>query len=255
MSSTAFFRGIRTFQTTHSRCGWRLGSARVIPRAPPRVNLQLSGLRFESTTGNAKASTRTATNTRPPSQKPAYPEKLCVYHAGTGRITFLSCLKYSTLCIFIFFGFIVTPPYFKKEGPSLTVLRTTLAAIVPLIFVAYTTSPFVPFVHIKLPPFARQSEEMLRRYIRTLPPQTELDMTTMSFIARPRISRVKLNELQPTNKKLGIVNYARDTTAENAARKWYQLPAVGNFSLQSNRMPRVSWVWDEIANRIAKERA
>jgi hypothetical protein len=54
----------------------------------------------------------------------AYGPKLCVYHAGTGRITFLACLKLSTLFIFTFFGFVVTPAYFEKEGLSPTVTRS-----------------------------------------------------------------------------------------------------------------------------------
>ncbi|KAH8158279.1 hypothetical protein CIB48_g9966 [Xylaria polymorpha] len=145
--------------------------------------------------------------------------KLCVYHAGTGRITFLACLKLSTLFIFAFFGFVVTPAYYKKEGLSPTVVR---------MFVAYTTSPFVTFIHMRLPPFARQSEEMLRRYVRTLSPQTELDITTMSLIAKPRVSVVKLSDLAPVSRRFGIVNMARDTAVDNAKRRWYMFPAVAS---------------------------
>ncbi len=51
----------------------------------------------------------------------AFPERLCVYHAGTVRTTFLASLKLSTIFIFVFFGFVVTPAYFKKEGLSVTI--------------------------------------------------------------------------------------------------------------------------------------
>jgi hypothetical protein len=105
---------------------------------------------------------------------------------------------------------------------------------------------------MRLPPFARQSEEMLRRYIRTLPPQTELEITTMSFIAKPRLSAVKLSELTRVNRRFGIVNLARDTTAENATRKWYMFPAVGNFNVQkTSGTAKAPWVWDSIWNNIA----
>lgn len=125
----------------------------------------------------------------------------------------------------------------------------------PLVFVAYTTSPFVSFIHIRLPPFARQSEEALRRFVQTMSPKTTtLDVTTMSFIAKPRLSRVPVSDLKPANKKLGIVNYTRDTTADNAARKWYMFPAVGNFNIQANNMQRTPWVWESIANIIARQR-
>ena len=82
---------------------------------------------------------------------------------------------------------------------------------------------------------------------------TELEITTMSYIAKPRLSIVRLGELSPTKKRLGIVNYTRDTTADNKRRKWYMFPAVADFSIQesSNTMPKVPWVWSKIANRIA----
>ncbi|KAJ2991903.1 hypothetical protein NUW58_g2353 [Xylaria curta] len=177
----------------------------------------------------------------------SYP-KVCVYHAGTGRIMFLGCLKLSTLFIFAFFGFVVTPAYYDKEGFSPTVARTAFCAIAPLVFVAYITSPFVTFIHMRLPPFALRSEEMLSRYV--ISPQAELEITTMSIISKLRVSTVKLSELEPVNRRFGIVTMARDTTAENAARKWYMFPAVGNFSVQRlngqlgpNKQP---WAWHNI---------
>ncbi|KAI0384285.1 hypothetical protein F5Y04DRAFT_239507 [Hypomontagnella monticulosa] len=213
---------------------------------PTRQKFRVSSLRFETTATKTSAQA----SPKPPPPKYAFPERLCVYHAGTGRITFLACLKLSTLFIFVFYGFVVTPAYFNQEGLSATVLRTSLSAIVPLVFVAYTTSPFVSFIHMRLPPFARQSEEMLRRFVRTLPPTTELDITTMSFIAKPRVSKVKVSDLYKTSRVMGIANLARDTAAENASRKWYMYRAVANFNAQSNTVPRVPWVWEGVLGAI-----
>lgn len=53
-----------------------------------------------------------------------YPERLCVYHAGTPRVTFLACLKVSTLFIFTFFAFVVTPMSLEQEGFSNNALRS-----------------------------------------------------------------------------------------------------------------------------------
>ena len=127
----------------------------------------------------------------------------------------------------------------------------------PLVFVAYTTSPFVAFIHVRIPPFARQSEEMLRRFVKTIPPQTELEITTLSFIAKPRATTVMLSDLYPVNGRMGIVNLARDTAAENARRKWYMFRAVGNFAAYpgSNTARRTPWVWESIVNTIKKQRA
>lgn len=107
---------------------------------------------------------------------------------------------------------------------------------------------------MRLPPFARQSEDMLRRFVRTLPPHTELEITTMSLIAKPRASRVKLSDLRPVSRRFGIVNLARDTAAENVARKWYMFRAVGDFSAQNNTVKRVPWVWESIMKSLEKQR-
>ncbi|KXJ89599.1 hypothetical protein Micbo1qcDRAFT_165718 [Microdochium bolleyi] len=265
----------------------RCGSPRPVAR-----NLMHTTIRWASTSSASPATNGKAPNTRhinvptiaegvgapklAPPNPFAYPERLCVYHAGTGRVTFLACLKVSTLFIFTFFAFVVTPMYLEQEGLSITVLRTTAAAVVPLAFVAWATSPFVTFIHLRLPPYARQSEDMLRRFITQLGSfnpgsgtgmssasraastgpgssiTAELEITTMSYIAKPRLSIVKLEDLQPVRKRLGIVNYSRDTAAENKRRKWYMFPAVANFSIQesSNTMPKVPWVWGKLAGRI-----
>ncbi|KAI0452474.1 hypothetical protein F5B21DRAFT_332865 [Xylaria acuta] len=233
----------------------RSTSRTVSPNQPTRTRTRtrthgqrLHSLRFQTT------STRTAgpeAASKPPTPNHIYGPKLCVYHAGTGRITFLACLKLSTLFIFAFFGFVVTPAYYQKEGLSPTVTRTALCAVVPLVFVAYTTSPFVTFIHMRLPPFARQSEDMLRRYARTLPSHTELEITTMSVIAKPRVSTVKLSDLAPVSRRFGIVNMARDAAADNATRKWYMFRAVGNFNAQrASGTSKAPWVWDAIWNKV-----
>lgn len=47
----------------------------------------------------------------------ALPERLIIYHAGTGRTTFLAMVKVTTLFIGCFFCFVVAPGYIKAEKP------------------------------------------------------------------------------------------------------------------------------------------
>ncbi|KAI0873804.1 hypothetical protein GGS24DRAFT_501389 [Hypoxylon argillaceum] len=234
---------------------WRNVALRTVPRAPIcpliRATSQSPGA-IRSKATSTSTSTAAAVASKPTNELPnAYGPKLCVYHAGTGRITFASCLKLTTLFICAFFGFVVTPAYYQKEGLSVTVARTAVCAVAPLVFVAYITNPMVTFIHIRLPPFVRRSEEMLRRYARSLPPHTELEITTMSLIAKPRVSTVNLSELKPVNKRFGTVNMTRDTTAANAAKEWYKFRAVGNFGVrEQSGVSRAPWVWDEINTRV-----
>lgn len=44
-----------------------------------------------------------------------YPERLIVYHAGTGRTVFLGCLKLTTIFIFTFFSLVVAPAHFNSD--------------------------------------------------------------------------------------------------------------------------------------------
>ncbi|KAI0144495.1 hypothetical protein GGR57DRAFT_332678 [Xylariaceae sp. FL1272] len=215
-----------------------------------RSHLRTPSFRFKTIpAGNARPASESA------APKYAYGQRICVYHAGTGRTTFLAVLKLSTVFIFVFFGFVVTPAYYEKEGLSVTVARTAFCAVVPLAFVAWTTSPFVTFIHMRLPPYARASEEALRRYIKSLPPQTELDITIMSLIAKPRMSTVQLGDLRAANKRIGNVNMVRDTTAENARRKWYMYPAVGKFYTQDlSGLAKLPWIWPSIRSRIIAQK-
>lgn len=47
----------------------------------------------------------------------AVPERLLIYHAGTGRTTFLACLKVTTLFGLAFFTFLVAPAYVAASKP------------------------------------------------------------------------------------------------------------------------------------------
>lgn len=46
-----------------------------------------------------------------------YPERLVIYHAGTGKTTFLACLKLTTIFTFAFFGLVATPGYLAADEP------------------------------------------------------------------------------------------------------------------------------------------
>ncbi len=124
----------------------------------------------------------------------------------------------------------------------------------PFIFVAYTTSPFVTFINVHLPPFARTSREMLQRFAKAPPPSTRLDLSTLSLIGKPRVSGTTVGELRPARLRFGMVNLARDTAAEDARRRWWQFRAVGKFNVQPGMEARLKtgWVWKEIADGMAR---
>ncbi|OIW24092.1 hypothetical protein CONLIGDRAFT_624444 [Coniochaeta ligniaria NRRL 30616] len=191
----------------------------------------------------------------PPGRKYAYPEHLVIYHAGTGRTTFLACLKLTTIFIFVFFGLVVTPAYVKSDHPLWQAGGVFLCGLIPLLTVAYTTSPFVTNIHIKLPVFARQSRVLLERWAKSgIPASTPLQITTMSFIGKPRVSSLTVGDLVPVRQRLGLVNYLRgDVEEENARRKWYMFRAVGKFNVTPGGGKRVNsgFVWGVVEGQVA----
>ncbi|KPM45966.1 hypothetical protein AK830_g670 [Neonectria ditissima] len=193
----------------------------------------------------------------------AIPERLIIYHAGTGRTTFLAMVKVTTLFLGAFFCFVVAPGYVKAEKPVWETAGIALCGIIPIFFVAAVTSPFVTHIHIHLPAYARTSQPILERFVRTLPPTTQLTLTTMSAIAKPRYSSLQAGDLAPVRRRFGLVNYVRDTAAENARRSWYMFRAVGKFHIQEKgpvrrvryetKKDKVDrWIWDAVKERIDK---
>ncbi|KAM3064925.1 hypothetical protein ACMFMG_011247 [Clarireedia jacksonii] len=187
------------------------------------------------------------------SKRPAYPTRLLIYHSGTGRTVFLGCLKVTTIFIFAFFTLVVAPAHFyaEEEQPKWVAPAVLLSGTIPMVFVAYLTSPFVNYIHLILPTFARNSRDLMLRYSKNPPKDAVIDVTTMNLIGKPRVSRVHIAELRPTKQRLGIANYVRDTKETNASRPWWMYRAVRLFGIHSGiGKVREGEAWANIARKI-----
>lgn len=200
-------------------------------------------------------------------------------------------VKITTLFMGAFFCFVVAPGYIKAEKPAWetasgeffpcpsshlhpqpnlntttnTIHSVALCGIIPILFVTFVTSPFVTHIHIHLPDYARASRPILERYVKSLPPATRLTFTTMSSISKPRYSELQAGDLSAVRRRFGLVNYVRDTAAENARRSWYMFRAVGRFYVQERgpvrraRYEKVkkdkvdAWIWDAIKEKVEKK--
>ena len=114
-----------------------------------------------------------------------------------------------------------------------------------MIFVGYTTLPYVIYIHMRLPLYARRSQDILARFSRTLPPDTELDVTTMHFSGRPRVNRVRVGELVEKRGKLGIANLARVSKQEQQ-----QLSGRAAVGKEGRKVP---WWWRVLRKRVLRE--
>ncbi|KAH0594016.1 hypothetical protein MHUMG1_08339 [Metarhizium humberi] len=279
---------------------WRripqLGSPHLrLTRPPSQLRSFASNQPSKSSSEAAKRQAKSAaqsakshgTSTRPlpprpqstAKSRPDIPERILIYHAGTGRIAFLAVLKLTSLLLGAFFTLLAAPSYFRAGKPPPATAAVAACGIVPAVFVAWSTAPFVTHVHMHLPAAARASPASLARFVGALPPGARLTLTTMSLVAAPRCTAVRAADLRaapPRSRRLGLVNYVRDTAADNAARRWYMYRAVGAFYVQDggggggpakqsvtaghqarrNKAAAVdTWIWEAVRDKIARRDA
>ncbi|MCJ1405303.1 hypothetical protein MMC11_008530 [Xylographa trunciseda] len=187
--------------------------------------------------------------------KLGYPERLLIYHGGIGRTVFLGCTKITTIFLFAFSSLIIAPTYYYlPSGPDWAAAAIVVGGAIPLLFVGYTTKPFVNYVHIRLPIFARQSQEHLLRWSKTIAPDTEIDMTTMRFFGLPRVSRMQVADLRETKRStLSVANLARVPAQSDSAKKrpWWAGKEVMRFYIGHNeRKGSESAIWPSVLEAI-----
>ena len=122
-----------------------------------------------------------------------------------------------------------------------------------MVFVTYIASPFVANIHLRLPRYARNSRQLLTRYWQTLPKDAKLDITTMNWIGKPRVSLVNVSDLKHVKQRFGMVNYIRDTKELNLKRPWWMGKAVKQFGVHGGtKIKDGSGIWEAIAKNVAK---
>lgn len=122
-----------------------------------------------------------------------------------------------------------------------------------MVVVMYISGPFVNYIHLRLPPFARHSREMMIRYSKSLPKDAEIDITTMNLVGKPRVARMKVSSLYPIKERFGLANYGRDTKELNSKRPWWMGRAVRQFGVHAGKSQIMGGeVWENVAATVSK---
>ncbi|KAK2004713.1 hypothetical protein LX36DRAFT_305313 [Colletotrichum falcatum] len=243
------------------RCSLRRPFASATPRPGPRTVSKPTGAEGSARPGSAQL-----------------PERLLIYHAGTGRTAFLAFWKITSVFSCAFFCLVAAPSYLRAEDKTLTQAAGLAACgIVPLLFVTYTSAPFVTYIYLRLPPYARQSRALLERYVRTLPPTAQLELGTMGLATRPRTTLVSAADLRPVSPRaaggslatrLGLVTHVRDVSTLMAKRKWHHYRPVSRFGIRKDVAfggaksggkgasygVKDGWVWDIVRESLGKRK-
>jgi hypothetical protein len=131
-----------------------------------------------------------------------------------------------------------------------------MASAIPLFYVIYYASPFVAYIHIKLPMFARRSREQLLRWAQNIPPNTEVEMTTIKSYGSLRTTRMPISELRPTKARFGIENLIRvpkpsTRTITGVRRPWWAPKEQTVFFVGNERRKTVETaVWQKALEQI-----
>ena len=126
--------------------------------------------------------------------------------------------------------------------------------MVPLVFVAYVSSPFVANIQLHLPPVARVTRESFNRWLSSSK-DMKLDLTTINLIGMPRTRPVMVSDLFPVKERFGVVNYARDTKSLNMQRRWWMGKAISRFGVHGGTEPAFSpGVWRHVKLMIEKQK-
>jgi hypothetical protein len=108
------------------------------------------------------------------------------------------------------------------------------AGALPMLFVSYTSAPYVNFIHLALPAFARKSREAAIQYGKELPPTAVLYLTSMRFNTIPRQTAVRLGDLVPAHDPLRPVSLRN---LNPSPRRWWQGRAPTQFYTGEHSKP------------------
>ncbi|KAI9371955.1 hypothetical protein BJX61DRAFT_534352 [Aspergillus egyptiacus] len=141
------------------------------------------------------------------------PERILIYHGGTGRTMFLGVLRITTIFLFGASCLVVAPAFMSDDFPRYLGPAVMAAGALPMLFVSYTAAPYVNFVHLALPFSARRSREKAIQYAKNLPPTATLYINTMKFSTIPRQTEVRLGDLVPDKSLVRPVSFRNKNPA------------------------------------------
>ncbi|KAH8693858.1 hypothetical protein BGW36DRAFT_361690 [Talaromyces proteolyticus] len=185
------------------------------------------------------------------------PEKLLIYHGGTGRGVFLGMLRGATIFVCGVSTLIIAPAFFADEFPAYLAPLIVIGGALPLAFVAYTTAPFVNHIYLHLPAFARKSRETALDYARNLPSTAMVSIRTMKITLIPRVTEVHVSNLVPDKALLRPVSFRN---RDPVSVPWWRGGTLKQFyAMEKSRDTRSTSkfypeLWEHVHKQIYSQR-
>jgi hypothetical protein len=129
-----------------------------------------------------------------------------------------------------------------------------VAGLTPFALVTYTTRPFVTWIHLDLPQFARQSAKAALEYSRNLPENATLHITFYRSSALPATVEANITDLVPAKSRWRPVTFEwvgkrvnRGTFLRPNPTAFYVRPTTGTGKEARDTIPGI---WENVYKRI-----
>ncbi|EEH46968.2 uncharacterized protein PADG_03066 [Paracoccidioides brasiliensis Pb18] len=183
-------------------------------------------------------------------------EKVLIYHAGSGKIAFIGVMRITTILIFSVSCLVVAPAfYYSEDLPWYIVPAIVVGGSIPMLFVLYTTAPFVNFIYLSIPRAAQRTRQRAQSYLKDVPRNAVLNIETMKFNFYFRKTQVVLSDLILGRSMFRPVNLINTNPMPQPWWKgnnvFFYAPAKTRFSAKptSKYFPEV---WEEVFAKIKK---
>lgn len=124
-----------------------------------------------------------------------------------------------------------------------------------MLFFRQLSKPFVAYMHILLPAFARNSPELLARYSKNPPKEAKLEITTLNMIGYKRVTRVLVTDLHPIKSRTSLANYSLSAQSVKRSQQipFYKGRPPTEFAVLGEvGKAREAGLWHNISEAIAR---
>jgi hypothetical protein len=194
---------------------------------------------------------------RTPKREPGqvFRERLLIYHRGLAKTNGTVFIKICTMVGMAFATCIAAPAYYTFGSPWWTVASILFIGCSPFLALAWRTRPFVTWIYLILPTFARQSPKAALEYARNLPDAARLQIHYIRTLGLPANVTVEMRDLKPVRStRVRPVTFA--WTGNRVDRGMLYRPNLTEFfvketsGLGKERRDIIPGIWEPVYKRI-----
>ncbi|KAL8940298.1 MAG: hypothetical protein Q9216_002884 [Gyalolechia sp. 2 TL-2023] len=160
----------------------------------------------------------------------------------------------TTVFVFAFSVAVIAPAQYNlPDAPVWVPFAVIACGAIPMLVVMRATAPFVTYVHLQVPFYARRSREHLSSFLEKVPQNTEIDLTTIGNFGWPHVYRMRMAELRKAKHMFSAANLRRVplTSSKPSRRPWWKGDLPMKFYVGNERVRvRGSTPWQRVWQQL-----